>query len=139
MAAEVELEDVVAVVEPRHEGLQLGEAIAAEAVKHDHRGARLAGGWDQPSGQGDAVIGREADGLVVEADVGRTRRRADRVRLERTHDRADEQLGPADGDVDQVGDGDQADGSAEDSQDAPDHRGLVNPSRARRIARASHC
>ena len=68
VAAEVELEDMVAIVEPRHEGFQLGEAIAAEAVEHDHRGARLASGRDQPPGQGDAVIGREADGLVVEAD-----------------------------------------------------------------------
>ena len=47
------------------------QAVAAESVEHDHRGPRVACGRDQPPGQGDAVIGREADRLVVEAEIGR--------------------------------------------------------------------
>ena len=35
MAAEVELEDVVALVQPRHEGGQLGQSVSAEPVQHD--------------------------------------------------------------------------------------------------------
>ena len=83
VAAEVELEDVMPLVQPRHERRQLGQPMAAEPVHHDHRGPRLARGGNQPAGEGDAVIGREAHRLVLEADVGRRGRRVRRVGQER--------------------------------------------------------
>ena len=46
------------------------ESVAGEAVEDDDRGACLACGRHQPPRQGDAVIGREADRLVLETDVG---------------------------------------------------------------------
>ena len=74
--AKVELEHVVALVEPRHEGRQLAAAgCRVKPCSTITAVARLAGRGNQPARERDAVIGREADRLVVEADVGRSGRR----------------------------------------------------------------
>src|SRR5918992_1609564 len=89
-AREVELQDVMVLVQPRHERRQLREAVAGEAVQDDHRRARVPRGRNQPTRKGDSVIGREPNRLVVEADVGRRGREALDIRLERPDLWADE-------------------------------------------------
>src|SRR4029079_5409003 len=94
--AEVELQDVVPTLQPRHEARQPRQAMPREAVQQDYRSTRLACGGHQPAGEGPAVIGREATVLVLQADLRGRRRIPLLLRHERAPAGADDAPRPLD-------------------------------------------
>jgi len=117
----VELENMMPLLQPRHEGGELRQPMARESMHQYHGGPRLARGGDQPAGKGDAVIGREANRFELEAHVRGGRRSSGGIGPEGSDLGPHEQARTAHADKREVDTGGQAGRAADRAQDVADH------------------